>query len=494
MIQVNLKKRLFLTNFATVALPLFITILLAAVYLFFYGKYAGNDLSLARYQQLSAIKYEFFYNRHSLLQEQPETIEKESKQKELLAKLEKVKGELIILKNGQLLFSSRDFSQIDLAKLFQSEKSPGGKEEVIIENDSFLMQAIDLPYRDGSLAQVVLLAPLQGPAAGLKNFLWFAGITFLLSFLLTNFFTSQQISKTILRPLSNLQAAAGEISEGNLQHQIVAEGDQEILELCHDFEIMRVKLTELIHTQLKYEDNRKMLIGNISHDLKTPITAIKGYVEGILDGVAGTPEKIEKYLKTISLKAEQVDGLIDDLVLFSKLDLKQIPFQMERTNIGEYLHQCLAECGPELERDGIAFKFSNELRDDRFVLLDKEQMHRVIMNIMDNSQKYLPRGHGKIHILLRETKTSVIMEFRDNGCGIEEKDLPHVFERFYRADHARTDIKGSGLGLAISKQIVEENNGRIWAVSPPAGGTSVMISLGKLGGGQTCEKNTYRGG
>jgi signal transduction histidine kinase len=476
----NLKKRLFLANFATVAIPLLITILLAAVYLFFYGKYAGSDLTFDRYRQLSEIKYEFFYNRHSLLREQPETIEKESKQKELLEKLEKVNGELVILKNGQLLFSSAEFSQIDLAKLLQSGEGAGGTEEIAINNISFLVQTIDLRFRDGTLAQVILLAPMQGSGADLRNFLWFTGIVFLLSFLVTNFIASLQISKAILRPIGNLQVAAGEISKGNLQYQIIEEGDQEIKELCRDLEMMRIKLVELIHTQLKYEDNRKMLIGSISHDLKTPVTSIKGYVEGILDGVAGSPEKIEKYLKTISLKAEQVDRLIDDLVLFSKLDLKQISFQMERTNIGEYLGRCLAENKPEPEREGITFRFTNELRHERFVLFDQEQMKRVIMNIIGNSKKYLHQGQGEIHILLRETKTSVIMEFRDNGCGIGEKDLPHVFERFYRADHARTGIKGSGLGLAISKQIVEGNNGRIWAVSPPEGGTGIMISFGKL--------------
>ena len=309
----NLKKRLFLVNFATVALPLAITVLLAFAYLFFLGRHTAADLSLDRYRQLSAIKYEFFYNRHSLLQEQPEAIERESKQGELLERLDKINGELVVLKNGQLLFSSREFSPIDLAKLLQNGRGLGNNEEILIDNVSFLVQAIELPYRDGSLAQVILLAPLQGSGADLGNFLWLLGITFLLSFLVVNFFTSQQLSKAILKPISNLQVAAGEISKGNLQYQIVEEGDREIQELCRDWEKMRIKLTELIHNQLKYEDNRKMLIGSISHDLKTPVTSIKGYVEGILDGVAGSPEKIEKYLKTISRKAEQVDRLIDDL-------------------------------------------------------------------------------------------------------------------------------------------------------------------------------------
>ncbi|MGI6685535.1 MAG: sensor histidine kinase [Bacillota bacterium] len=469
----NLKKRLFLANLATVAIPLIITVLFALFYLVFYDTWADNDITLTRYRQLSEIEL-------SLLKAQPEVLEKESKQKELLTKLEIINGELVILKNDQLLFSSHEFSKIDLAKLHQEEKGLGSTGQVVINDISFMVRKIDLKYQDGSLVQVILLAPVYGSGTNLRSFLWFIGLTFLLSFVITNFFTAHHISKAILRPINNLQTAAGEISKGNLGYQIVEEGDQEIQELCRDLEMMRIKLKELIHTQLKYEDNRKMLIGSISHDLKTPVTSIKGYVEGILDGVANNPDKIKKYLHTISLKAEQVDKLIDDLVLFSKLDLNQIPFQMERINIDQYLRSCLMESEPELERNNIMLIYHNELNHEEFVLLDQEKMKRVIMNIMDNSKKYMHKEQGEIHVLLRETKTSVIMEFRDNGSGIKEKDLPYVFERFYRSDQARTDIKGSGLGLAISKQIVEGNNGRIWAVSPPVGGTSIMISLGKL--------------
>ncbi|MGI6711537.1 MAG: sensor histidine kinase [Bacillota bacterium] len=473
----NLKKRLFLANFATVAIPLIITILLTVFYLFFYGRWADTDISFARYHQLSEIEL-------SLLREQPEMMEKESKHQELWAKLKKINGELVILKNDQLLFSSREFSRIDLAKLLQAEKSLGGNGQAVINNISYIVELVDFKYQDGSLVQVILLAPINSSSADLKKFLWFIGLTFLLSFLVTNFFTAHQISKAILKPINNLQAAAAEISKGNLEHQIIEEGDQEIQGLCRDLEMMRIKLKELIHTQLKYEDNRKMLVGNISHDLKTPVTSIKGYVEGILDGVADNPEKIKKYLHTISLKAEQIDKLIDDLVLFSKLDLNEMPFQMERTNIDQYLRSCLMESEPELERNGIMLNYSNELEHEEFILLDQEKMKRVIMNILDNSQKYMHKEQGEIHVTLRETKTSVIMEFRDNGSGIKEKDLPSVFERFYRSDHARTDIKGSGLGLAIAKQIVEGHNGRIWAISPTVGGTSIMISLSKLSVGE----------
>ncbi|MGI6679658.1 MAG: sensor histidine kinase [Dehalobacterium sp.] len=470
----NLKKRLIMANLMTVAIPLVITVLLTLIFLFFYGKLSDPNIAVSRYQQLITIERQFFRNEQNLLTDQPEAIEEEVNQRELLSQLEHVKGELVILKNGQVFFSSADFTQIDVTKLLRA-----GNDRVKINNVSYIVRPVQLSYLDGSLVQVLLMAPVADSAVGLKVVLWFIVLVFLISLIITNFFIGQQISQTILQPVQHLQQAAGKISKGNLEEEILAEGDRELQELCRDLEMMRIKLKELIHNQLKFEENRKMLITSISHDLKTPITSIKGYVEGILDGVADNPEKITKYLKTIGLKADQVDKLIDDLLLFSKLDLNQIPFQLERVLIEDYLKSVLSEHGLELESKKIKLFFHNELTQAQFVFLDQEKMQRVLMNILDNAVKYVPEGLGEIHVSLRETNTGVIMEFRDNGSGIREEDLPYIFERFYRGDQARTERKGSGLGLAIGKQIVEGHQGRIWAVRADEGGTSIMISLRK---------------
>lgn len=287
---------------------------------------------------------------------------------------------------------------------------------------------------------------------------------------------SFHFSRSIIRPLSNLQNAAGEISRGNLDYEIAEEGDGEIQALCRKLEAMRIKLKESIHTQLKYEENRKMLISSISHDLKTPVTSIKGYVEGIFDGIANTPEKMDKYLKTIYVKAGQVDTMIDDLLLYAKLDLNQIPFQFEPTDIEKYIRECILEFEPELERRQIRISLQSGLGQSHVLPLDRERMRRVLMNILDNSCKYMDKEKGEIKILLRETYTGIIIELRDNGAGIGPQDLPYIFDRFYRSDSARS--QGSGLGLAIAKQIVEGHNGRVWAVSNAGGGTSILISLG----------------
>jgi len=473
----KLKKRLILANASTVVIPMIMTVLIALAFVLVYGKLLGHDMSFENYQRLSQIRLELINSETSLLERTPEVVEQESFQKYLQEQLAGINGELIIIKDEGIIFSSRDFSKIDVAKFLEAGTMKGRREPVIIGDVSYTVQLIDLKFKAGSHGSVLLLAPGDQSAANLTSFLLLIGVTFLLTFALTNIIVSYQFSRRILKPLQHLQSAAAEIRRGNLDQPIAEEGDQEIQALCRDLELMRIKLKDSVHTQLKYEDNRKMLISSISHDLKTPVTSIKGYVEGILDGIANTPDKLERYLKTIASKAHQVDQMIDDLLLYAKLDLNQIPYDFQSTDIEEYLLFCIHESEPELENNHIKISFHHELLQKQQVLLDQVRMKRVIMNILDNSRKYMDKDQGKITILLRDTLSSVIIELHDNGSGISEGDLPHIFDRFYRSDATRS--KGSGLGLAIAKQIIEGHHGSVWAISQGKVGTSIMISLSK---------------
>ncbi|AFM39344.1 signal transduction histidine kinase [Desulfosporosinus acidiphilus SJ4] len=472
----DLKKRMILANASTVIIPMVITVFIAVAFLFIYCKMSGNDLSFKDYQRLSQIKLELLNTETGILQRSPEVVEEDEFQKHLQERLAEIQGELVIIKDGKMIFSSINLSKIDLEKSLDAGNM-GRNEPIVIGDMTYSVQSVGLQFKDGTKGRVLLLAPLDQAATNLTRFIIIIGVTFVLLFMLTNILVSYHFSRRILKPLRNLQSAAAEISRGNLDQAIVEEGDQEIQALCRDLELMRLKLKDSVYSQLKYEDNRKMIISSISHDLKTPVTSIKGYVEGILDGIANTPEKMERYLKTISLKAHQVDQMIDDLLLYAKLDLNQIPFDFEKTDIGEYLKLCLLESEPELESSHIKVSLHIDLPQKQFVSLDRARMKRVIVNILDNSRKYMNKEQGEIKILLRDTFTSLIIELRDNGSGVSEGDLPHIFDRFYRSDKARS--KGSGLGLAIAKQIVEGHKGRIWAVSHGEEGTSIMISLSK---------------
>ena len=210
------------------------------------------------------------------------------------------------------------------------------------------------------------------------------------------------------------------------------------------------------------------------------MTSIIGYIEGIMDGVARTPEKQAEYLETAWAKARLVNAMIDDLLLYSKLDMKQMPFHFEKTNLEAYLKDCVADYQHEFAQHQLQLNFIGENAGPVVVNLDKERFQRVLQNILDNAMKYMDRRPGRVDVVLRETATSAIVEIRDNGKGIPQEHLSRIFDRFYRGDPARKSSEGSGLGLAIAKQIVESHEGKIWVTSQVGQGTRFMISLKKF--------------
>ena len=303
------------------------------------------------------------------------------------------------------------------------------------------------------------------------------------------------IYRGISVPLAKLQKAARNIREGNLDFEIRQESDDEIGQLCQDFEEMRLRLKENAEEKLQYDRENKELISNISHDLKTPITAIKGYVEGILDGVASSPERLDKYIRTIYNKANDMDRLIDELTFYSKIDTNKIPYTFSKINVSRYFKDCVEEVGLDMEARGIELGYFNYVDDDVIVIADAEQMKRVINNIISNSVKYLDKKKGIINIRIKDVGDFIQVGIEDNGKGIAAKDLPNIFDRFYRADSSRNSSKGgSGIGLSIVRKIIEDHGGRIWATSKLGIGTEIHFVLRKYQEVIQDEQNTDRRG
>ncbi|SDN37803.1 His Kinase A (phospho-acceptor) domain-containing protein [Paenibacillus sp. yr247] len=303
-------------------------------------------------------------------------------------------------------------------------------------------------------------------------------VTFILILVATNGVLTYFVSRSIIKPLRALKRAAEEIKEGNLDFEIVPHSDDEIGELSTAFEEMRRRLKKSVEVQLLYEENRKELISNISHDLKTPVTAIKGYVEGIMDGVTNSPDKLDRYIRTIYNKAADMDRLIDELFLFSKLDLGKVPFQFETVDLGQFVQDCAQELQFDMEKKGVQFTLTELTESPLHVTADRDKLRRVLLNIIENAIKYSDEGNCRITLTVRELDGYAVIQIIDNGQGISEEALPHIFDRFYRADPSRnTATGGSGLGLAIAKQIMEEHGGRISASSNIGRGTTVYMAL-----------------
>ena len=286
--------------------------------------------------------------------------------------------------------------------------------------------------------------------------------------------------RNIIIPITDLTKEMEKLRIGELETAITDKGYGEIRELGTAIEQLRLQLKNSIYYQQRVDDNRNFLISSISHDLKTPVTSIRGYIDGVLDGVADTDEKKQYYLSKATEKTNMINTMIEDLLLYSKLDLNQMKFEKDKVNIVEYMESCIEDSSEDFLRENKKIYFENKLLTTSFVMIDVEKFKRVIQNIMDNAKKSIETQIGQLKIMLRETNSSVIIEFKDNGKGISKQDLPHVFERFYRADTAR-EVKGSsGLGLAIAKQIIEGLGGRIWAISESGQGASIIISLKKV--------------
>ena len=291
------------------------------------------------------------------------------------------------------------------------------------------------------------------------------------------------IYRSIAVPLVKLKKATKNIKEGNLDFVLEVEGNDEFSQLCQDFEEMRKRLKESTEEKILMDKENKELISNISHDLKTPITAIKGYVEGIQDGVASSPEKLNKYIRTIYNKANDMDRLIDELTFYSKIDTNKIPYNFSKINVAEYFGDCVEEVGLDMETRGIELGYFNYVDEDVVVIADAEQMKRVINNIIGNSLKYLDKKKGILNIRIKDDGDFIQVIIEDNGKGIAAKDLPYIFDRFYRTDSSRNSAKGgSGIGLSIVKKIIEDHGGRIWATSKEGIGTEIHFVLRKYVG------------
>ena len=288
------------------------------------------------------------------------------------------------------------------------------------------------------------------------------------------------IYRSIAVPMVKLKKATQNIKEGNLDFVLEVEGKDEFSQLCQDFEEMRKRLKESTEEKILMDKENKELISNISHDLKTPITAVKGYVEGIMDGVADTPEKMDRYVRTIYNKTNEMDHLINELTFYSKIDTNRIPYTFSKLNVEDYFSDCAEELGLEMETRGIELVYANYVEKDVQVIADGEQIRRVIHNIVSNAIKYMEKPKGIIQLRVKDVGDFIQVEIEDNGKGIAAKDLPYIFDRFYRTDVSRNSSKGgSGIGLSIVKKIMEDHGGKVWATSRLGIGTIMYFVLRK---------------
>jgi len=482
------KTRLRVTFVSIILLPLLLTIMafvVIGIYLMSVQK--GVGLQEIDYAMMSDSLQEFTANTDQAYFVLLDQARADSSKLEDKAYLEHVNSEisrqstyLIVRKNQELYYAGNQAAAELIFPKLPKYGGPSLEEETgyyYNELEKYVKQ-IDFEFRDGSQGSVFVVTKVNSLIS--KHLLVDMFIAILVILIFTSMMLTQWIQKGVLNPIDELNIAMRKIKEGNFDYALQTDAKGEIGDLYRNYEDMRLRLKESAEEKLQHEKQNKELVSNISHDLKTPITAIKGYVEGIMDGVADTPEKMDKYIKTIYNKAMDMDKLINELTVYSGIDNNRIPYNFHRINVADYFGDCVEEVGLDLESKSIKLNYSNLVEPDTIVIADPEQMKKVINNIISNSVKYMDKTDGVIDIRILDEVDSIRVEIEDNGKGIAQKDLQRIFERFYRTDASRNSAQGgSGIGLSIVKKIIEDHGGYIWATSKEGEGTCMHFVLRK---------------
>ncbi|MEC0206970.1 HAMP domain-containing sensor histidine kinase [Paenibacillus lautus] len=296
------------------------------------------------------------------------------------------------------------------------------------------------------------------------------------AYILCAYILARVITRRILLPLKELNAAAEQIMNGNLNIEIRNRNHDEMDRFSSAFDVMRARLKESLDRQAAYERSRNELIANISHDLRTPITSIRGYVEGLQDGIARDEQKVARYLAVIKNKTDQLDRLIEDLFQYSQLESGQLVLDIRESDSREFLEAMIAPFEMEFHDAAVVLNVERPF-PSRSIQVDSDRMAQVFGNMIGNAEKYA--GHPvEMRFSAQDEGDQIRIVIKDNGIGIAEEDLPYLFDRFYRGEKSRSrSFGGAGLGLAICKQIVEQHGGHIGVESKAGMGTEFYLLL-----------------
>jgi signal transduction histidine kinase len=302
----------------------------------------------------------------------------------------------------------------------------------------------------------------------------------------TNLFLTRFVFKKIRQPLEMLSSGVNQISEGNLEHKIVYFENDEFKPVCEAFNDMAARLNTSVEEVKRNEQNRKELFEGISHDLRSPLTSIKAYVDGLLDGVAATPESQQEYLQIIKQKTDDINKMVSQLFLYSKLDMGNYPTHSEVLNIGNEIKEYVSASQEEYKTQGLIVEIVSTPANTH-ICADPVQLRSVFANILGNSAKYKVKETAEATINCTVNDGFIRIIFEDDGTGVPESELSKLFEVFHRSDPSRNNPhKGSGLGLAIASKTLERMNGRIYAENIDTGGLRMIVEIPVIkNGGQT---------
>lgn len=480
----TIKKRLFISNTLMLIIPALVSILMIFISMFlfmnlFYKHFMDETVkenNLSYIHELLVKQSKEFLDSDEEVTDSAlyHTVEKYLSSQEM--KLE------IYDDTGIVCTMGSNNSQTE-AVLVSAMESLGGEGSISIAGNCLYGEKI---LADGETYHVLIYSSGEIQESGydefmLKNIMMILCIMIIAAVIVTNRFLTKFVFKKIEAPLDILTDGVHQIRDGNLDYRITYSGKDEFQSVCEDFNDMAARLKESVEITQKNEQNRKELIAGISHDLRTPLTSIKAYIEGLLEGVAATPQMQQKYMKTILAKANDIDRMVDKLFLFSKLDLGDCPFYPEKLNIGQEIQSLIASNEKEYREKGMQI-LCKDIPQNLEVYADPVQLHSAITNILENSLKYKDSETVAVEISCENSAEDVSVIIEDNGPGVPSEALPKLFDVFYRSDPSRNNPnKGSGLGLAITAKILERFGGSVQAENLQPKGLRIIMTIPKEG-------------
>lgn len=478
--SVTVKRRLFLSNILMILVPVCISALIAA------GCAGAIWYTVVHDVGLGFEDSESFYHASSVISKIIEehlksgakglSRERREKLESMSRLLDQKAMSLTILRDGAPYYAYGASDDAD-ASLIAGASAMQGEGILTRDGRSLCARAV----KKGETLYQVYLFSRRGELSykTLKRAVALAlgvlSLAVLLSVLLTNRFLTKFVLQRIEQPLDILSGGVRQIRDGNLDYRIAYSGRDEFTPVCSDFNEMAQRLKDSVERTRRHEESRRELMAGISHDLRSPLTSVQAYVEGLLDGVAKTPETRRKYLGTIKNKAENIQRMVSQIFLFSKMELEEYPIRMETLRLDREIENLLKDLRGEYAARGLSI----EARlCPATVKADAAEIRRVLVNIWDNSAKYKAKPLGRMEILLEAKDESCVLSLTDDGPGVPREALNRLFEVFYRSDPSRQNPhRGSGLGLAIAAKALQRMGGTIWAEEAETGGLRILIEL-----------------
>lgn len=492
--KVSIKTR-FITSYLSAIFITITTIVMIIAFIFYITVGKVPNISdtyklLTMQRSLTYEEEQAYFKLNELVKKSPEKMNPTNNDElfRIIKLIEKNGLDIVLKKNNDFTYYSQDLVEKSLRAHTIEYELNNFKPIGTLDNNGRLYHYLkqDFLFIDGSRGSFIILKR----ESNLLEFFtkWGIGIVLLIISLaiLLAIYINHHLSRTIIKPLEVLRKTTQNIEstttlDVNLDKMPQKESTKEVYDLQLSFKKMWIKLYEAERLRLKYENNRKELVANISHDLKTPITSIIGYVEGIQDGIANTPEKKASYLKTIHQKATSLNQLIEELFLYSKLELDKQLFKFEKISFLLFIQKIVSdyqEMYPEVE-----ILLNHNLLKENQIFLDSIQAERAVINIIENSLKFKDSTKNKliINIDVVKTSTNYQLSIRDNGIGIPSINIDKVANKFFRSDDARTpSVPGSGLGLSIVKEIMIKHQGKLDIKSTLNGGTEIRLYFPRI--------------